>query len=101
MGNNLASLKKHPGWEIVEGWLEQRAFHAWVDPKEFKNKEDWVWAEMNLYHNADVARTLLDNVENSINQSEYLRKKEAGELDESKFDAYWKKVKNFAFGKEE
>ncbi len=50
---------------------------------------------MNLYHNADVAKTLLDDIENTIAQGEYLRKKEAGELDESKFDSYWKKMKGF------
>lgn len=54
-------------------------------------KEDWEWAELNAYHSADVARQLLEGIDKAIENAEYLRKKEQGEVD-NKFDAYWNKI---------
>lgn len=75
----------------MEGWLKGRAFHSWVDPKEFKSKEEWDWAEMNLYHSADVSRQILSDIESAIADAVNLRKKERGELDTNLFERLWKK----------
>ena len=80
------------GWQILEGWLKDRAYHSWVDPKDFKKKEEWEWAELNLYHNAQVAKQLLEDMNSLIGQAEYLRKKERGEIEPNKFKSFWQNI---------
>jgi hypothetical protein len=91
-GEALAQLKSHKGWEILEQWLKDRAHHSWVNPRGMK-KEDWEWAELNAYHSAEVAKQMLDDVEKSISDADYLRKKERGEL-KDKFGDIWKGIFN-------
>lgn len=73
----------------MEEWLKARAFHSWVNPKDFKKKEDWVWAELNAYHSAEVAKQLLDEINGLIGQAEYLKKKESGEVEVDKFKTFF------------
>jgi hypothetical protein len=78
-------MKESQGWQVVDKWLRDRAYHSWVDPRNFKRKEEWDWAELNAYHSAEVARDIIHSVEDLIAQAEQLRKKERGELDDNKF----------------
>lgn len=76
---------------MLKRWLEDRAYHSWLDPRGLK-KEEWEWAELNAFHSADVARQLLDDINSLISQAEYLRKKEKGEVDTDKFKDFWKNI---------
>lgn len=78
---------------MVQKWLENRAFHSWVDPRGFSKREEWDWAELNAFHNADVARQVLEDVESAIATAKGLRQKEAGELDENLFQSMFSKLK--------
>ena len=77
---------------MVAEWLRNRAYHSWVDPRNFTAQDGWVWAELNMFHSADVARQILEDVDNAILDAEYIRKKERGEIDEDKFKSMWNKI---------
>ena len=51
-----------------------------------------MWAELNAYHNAEVAKSLLDEINGAIADAEYLRKKERGEVEVNKFKAMFSKI---------
>lgn len=93
LGDSLVELKLSEGWKVISGWLNKRLNHCWVDPRG-KSKEEWEWAELNAFHSADVAKTILSEVDDAISEMEYLRKKERGEIasivDTSKFDSLFK-----------
>lgn len=86
-------LKQTQGWQIMEQWLKDRAHHSWVDPRGIK-QEDWQWAELNAFHSADVAISIMKSVDDAIATAEYLIKKEKGEIDDNVFKRYWSKVQN-------
>jgi hypothetical protein len=79
-GQALYEMTKSAGWKVVEGWLQDAAFHSWVDPRETNNKEEWQWRELNAFHAANNARELLERVQKAISQSEYLEKIKSGEV---------------------
>ena len=82
MGQSLYEMEmSNPGWKIVKGWLEQMAFHSWVDPREAPSKEEWEWRELNAFHAASVAKEIMENIEKAISRSEYLDKVKSGEID--------------------
>ena len=60
------------GWQVVKKWLEDRAFHSWTSPLETTSEKEWVWREMNLFHSAQVAKQLLDDIEIAISRSKAL-----------------------------
>jgi adenine-specific DNA methylase len=70
-----------------------------VDPREFRDKEDWDWAELNLFHSADTAKQILAEVDTAIAAAEYLRKKEKGEVEVDKFKNIWARIKGEGNGK--
>jgi len=47
---------------------------------------------LNLYHNAQVAKQLLEDMNSLIGQAEYLRKKERGEIEPNKFKSFWQNI---------
>lgn len=82
-GQALYEMTKSAGFKVLEDWLEQMAFHSWVDPREIEGdnpEEVWKWRELNAFHAASNARELMERIQKSISQSEYLAKKKAGEL---------------------
>ena len=79
-GQNLYETTRTPGFQVIQGWLEDMAYHSWVDPRETDNKEEWEWREINAFHAANNARELLEKIQKAISQSEYLAKKKSGEI---------------------
>lgn len=79
-GIALAELKTTKGFEVLKRWLEDRAFHTWVDPRETNSKEEWEWRELNAFHAANNAKELLVNIDQAISRSDYLGKIKAGEI---------------------
>ena len=71
-GMALREMTQTKGWQILEGWLKSRAFHSWVDPRETKSKKDWEWQELNAFHSADVAKELLEDVNEAMGISDEL-----------------------------
>lgn len=53
------------------------------------DREQWVWAELNAFHSADVARQILEDIDNAVAKAVYLRKKERGEVEDNKFQEMW------------
>lgn len=83
-GQSLYEMTKTPGFEVLKKWLEDMAFHSWVDPREIDGddpKKIWEWRELNAFHAANNARELLERIQKAVSQSEYLEKKKKGEID--------------------
>lgn len=78
-GQALYEMTQSAGWQVIEEWLKDRAYHAWVDPKGMP-KEDWEWAELNAYHAANNARELLEDINKAISKADYLDKVKSGEI---------------------
>ncbi len=83
-GQVLYELTQSEGFQVVKSWLEIMAFHAWVDPRETDDKEEWEWKELNAFHAANVARELLEKIQASISRSDFLDKKQKGEIGTNK-----------------
>lgn len=79
-GLALAQLTQSSGFDVIKRKLEDLAFHSWVDPRESPSKQEWEWRELNAYHAANNARELLEWIQQSISRSDYLEKKQKGEL---------------------
>jgi len=77
-GQELFELSKVPGFKILEEWLNDMAYHSWVDPREIEGpdaEKEWKWRELNAFHAANNARELLERIQKSVSRSEYLDKK--------------------------
>jgi hypothetical protein len=86
LGFDLEDMTSSPGWKIFLGWLEQRAYHSWVDPRIIEGddpKGKWEWQELNAFHSADVAKQLIEDVEKAVNRAHYLKSVELGEIKEA------------------
>jgi hypothetical protein len=84
-GQNLYEMTQTAGFGVLKLWLEDLAFHSWVDPREVDkpgglSKDEWMWRELNAFYAANNARELLEKIQKSINNSEYLSKKKSGEI---------------------
>lgn len=79
-GQALYEMTKSAGFQVVSEWLKDMAFHSWVDPRETQDKEEWEWRELNAFHAANNARELLEKIQKSISQAEFLEKKKNGEI---------------------
>lgn len=83
-GMALYEMTKTAGFQVLKRWIEDRAFHTWVDPREIENSPDarkeWEWRELNAFWAATTARELLENVYQSINTADYLGKVKSGEI---------------------
>jgi hypothetical protein len=77
---------------VLQEWLRKRAWHSWVDPRGLK-KEDWEGAEINAFHSADVAKSILLDIDIAIERAKDLRRKERGEIDNKFREMFEKLVK--------
>lgn len=66
IGMEVKETVMSPGWKHIQGMLEGRAYHSWVDPREAKSKEEWEWRELNLYHSHDVAEQIIIDINDLI-----------------------------------
>lgn len=81
-GQDLYEMaSNNPGWQIVKQWLEDAAYHAWVDPRDCPNKAEWEWRELNAFHAANNAKEILENIQKAVSRSEYLAKVKSGEIE--------------------
>lgn len=83
-GQVLYEMTQTPGFVIFRSWLDTMAFHSWVDPREVDDKSEWDWRELNAFHAANVARELTEKIQQAISRSDYLDKKQKGEIDTGK-----------------
>ncbi len=83
-GQVLYEMTQSSGFQVFKTWLKDLSFHTWVDPRELDNKAEWEWRELNAFHGANVARELLEKIQQSISRSDYLDKKQKGEIDTKK-----------------
>lgn len=91
-GHKLQVLKESEGWQVVEKWLKDRAYHSWANPRDFRDPKEWEWAELNAFHSADVAKQILQDIDKAISDAEYLVKKQQGELEDNKFRSMFSKL---------
>lgn len=73
------------GWQVIKKWLEDMAYHTWIDPRETKNKEEWEWRELNGFHASNNAKELLIRIDEMIQRSEYLSRVRSGEIQVKSF----------------
>ena len=71
-GMAVKEMMATQGWKVLEGWLKSRAFHSWVDPREAKSEEQWLWQEMNAFHSADVAKQILFDLKQLVEVADQL-----------------------------
>lgn len=79
-GQALYEMTQTPGFKVLEKWLQDVAYHSWVDPREVENEKDYLWRELNGFHAANNARELIERIQKAVSQSEYLEKKKRGEI---------------------
>ena len=80
-GQSLYEMdKSNPGWQIIKRWLEDMAYHSWVDPRECNNKEEWDWRELNSFHASNNAKEILERIANAVSRGDYLEKVKSGEI---------------------
>ena len=82
-GKELQAILETPGFQIIESWLKDMAFHSWVDPRTIEgpdSKKQWEWQELNAFYAANQSKELLERISSAINQAEYLIKKEKDEV---------------------
>lgn len=82
-GQEIYEMTQTPGFALFKQWLEDMAFHSWVDPREIEGDNPeaiWKWRELNAFHAANNARELMERIQKAISQSEYYEKLKAGEI---------------------
>lgn len=82
-GQQLYEMTQTPGFKVLERWLQDMAYHSWVDPREIEGpdaEKQFMWRELNAFHAASNARELIERIQKAVSQSEYLQKKKNGEL---------------------
>jgi hypothetical protein len=83
-GQEIYEMTQTAGFKILTRWLEDMAFHSWVDPREIEGEhpeETWKWRELNAFHAANNAGELMERIQKAISQSEYYSKLKSGEID--------------------
>lgn len=80
MGQEVYEMTQTAGWKHIEKMLEDRAFHSWVDPRETETEKEWMWRELNLFHSADTAKQLIEDIRAMIGKAEYLADVESGKI---------------------
>ena len=84
-GMALYELTQSAGWQVIKGWLQDKAFHTWINPIEIDapnglSKQEWEWRELNAFHSANNAKELLANIDSAISRADYLGKVKSGEI---------------------
>ena len=79
-GQYLYEMTQTPGFQVLVKKLEDLGFHSWVDPREAKDKEDFLWRELNGFHAANTAKELIMWIQERISNSDYLQKKKEGKI---------------------
>jgi hypothetical protein len=68
------------GWkEILRPWLEDKIHNSWVDPRSFKNDEEYLYAVKTAWAFANAGEQILSFIERMVEEAEELTKKEKGE----------------------
>jgi hypothetical protein len=60
--------------------LEDKIHNSWVDPRSFKNDEEYAYANKTAWAFASCAQQIIDYVNTNIEQAEMLSKKEKGQM---------------------
>lgn len=79
MGQELYEMTQSFGWKTVFKWLEERAYHSWVDPRGM-DEEKWKFAELGAFFSADAAKQLIQDIQRAVDRAEYLGKVASGEI---------------------
>lgn len=77
---NLYEMTKTSGFQVLQSWLQDMAYHSWADPRETSSREEWEWRELNSFHAANIARELMERIQTAISRGEYLEKKKTGQI---------------------
>jgi hypothetical protein len=73
IGMDVQAILTMPGWKTIQDGLEDRMIHSWVDPRETKSKEDWEWRELNAFHSHDVARQIIEDINEIVRSANELQ----------------------------
>lgn len=78
---DVYEMTRTAGWEnVVKPMLEQRMYHAWIDPRDAKHEKEFLWQELGLFFARDAARQLLEDINDIIEAGNtYKKEKKEGE----------------------
>ena len=80
-GRQLKEMSQSQGWqEVLEPWLRNKISHSWVDPRSFKDQEEFIRAYNVSWGFAKAAQDILSFIESMVDQAEGLTKKENDEI---------------------
>jgi hypothetical protein len=69
------------GWkQVLLPWLQSQIRNSWVDPKSFKNDEEYAYAMKTAWALAHACDAILAFTEKAVEESDQLTKKENGEM---------------------
>jgi len=85
IGFSLLEMTKTRGWEELKKHLEDLSYHSWVDPREAKDKEEYMYREVVGWAGAKLSVDLINWVDNRISQAQAIEDKAQGkEMDKFK-----------------
>lgn len=79
-GMAIYEMSQTEGFRIVKEWLNDLAYHSWMDPRQTKSQEEWAWQELNAFYASSNAKELLDRINKAIGDADYLHKIQKGEM---------------------
>ena len=82
-GELLQELCRQKGWvDVLHPYLDRILTRSWVNPRECKNLKEFGWQEIQRADYAQFVKELFGWIEASIEDAQFLRKKQKGEIKE-------------------
>ena len=81
-GSQLRVMTETQGWkEVFLPYFEGRIRNSWVDPREFKDDEEYAFAMKTAWAMAKAADEIIDFVEKTIEEGVAVSEKQKGKVD--------------------
>ena len=78
----LKEMVATKGWqEIFQPYLKLKLQHSWLDPRQVQDREKFFYQYVTGWGFAQAAQEILDYLEKTLSQTEYLLKKSQGEIE--------------------
>ena len=78
-GYLIKEMVETQGWQVLRKWLEDKIHNSWVDPRSFKDDNEYSYAMKTAWAWARASEEIITFTEQTIEEAEALTKKEKGE----------------------
>jgi hypothetical protein len=79
LGLSIKEMMATRGWqEGGKTYLESLAHHTWVDPREAKNKDEYMYRELVCWALSKAAEDMLRHFENAVSAAQAIEDKASG-----------------------